>query len=138
MPAKKPSKRSTTSKNTKAPKAWFASAAVLVSDRGKARDWYTGKLGLEVLSNDDHWVTVGRKGQGAMIHLCQVSEAGDGTQLEPGNTGFLLLVPGKLRAMSEKWKERGVEFAELPTGTPWGPYAVLRDPDGNDIMVMEG
>ncbi|MGA7923284.1 MAG: VOC family protein [Thermoplasmata archaeon] len=138
MPAKKRSTGSNASKKTKIPKAWFASAAVLVSDRGKARDWYTQKLGLDVLSNDDHWITVGRKGQGAMIHLCQVSEAGDGAQLEPGNSGFLLLVPGKLGPISEVWKERGVEFTEPPTDAPWGTYAVVRDPDGNDITIMEG
>lgn len=138
MPAKKRSTSSKASKKKGAPKAWFASAALLVSDRGKARDWYSGKLGLDVLSNDDHWITVGRKGQGAVIHLCQVSEAGEGMELEPGNSGLLLLIPGKLRPTAEVWKDRGVEFAEPPTDSPWGTYAVVRDPDGNDLMIMEG
>jgi catechol 2,3-dioxygenase-like lactoylglutathione lyase family enzyme len=115
----------------------FASVAIVVSDSEQALDWYTSKLGLEVTDHDGHWVTVGLKGQSGKLHLCQPSEGNPQDQLEPGNSGILLTVAGSdFGAACAEMKERGVEFSTEPTTEPWGTYAVIRDPDGNEHMLM--
>lgn len=44
--------------------------AVVVKDEKKAKKWYKEKLGFEVRSEDDHWVTVAPKGaRGPVLHL---------------------------------------------------------------------
>lgn len=119
------------------PKSYVSSVAVVVSDRKKATKWYTENLGLEVIESMDHWVTVGRKGKGGMLHLCQMSEFEANAPLEPGNSGITLRVPGSdFPGECAKLKGNGVEFVEGPTKESWGWYATVRDPDGNELFLM--
>ncbi len=116
---------------------YFASVAVLVSDPKRSLAWYTEKLGLDVIDHESHWITVGRKGQHGKLHLCQYSEAGDNVGLEPGNSGILLLLPGQdFTASCSELERRGVEFTQLPKTESWGTYATVRDPDGNEHVLM--
>ncbi len=115
---------------------WMTSVAVVVTDRAAAKEWYRRRLGLDLLADDGHWVLVGRKGKGGGLHLCQVSEAGEGVALEPGNSGLLLQVPGEFAAECARLKANGVAFAHDPEKTDWGWYATIRDPDGNEHTLM--
>ena len=140
MPAKSKSKSAGATGNSgKAalPKAHVATIAVIVSDRKKATDWYTGKLGLDLVESMDHWVAVGRKGKGGMLHLCQISEFEPNAPLEPGNSGITLRIPGTdFVAACDALKANGVEFTEGPKKESWGWYATVRDPDGNELFLM--
>jgi catechol 2,3-dioxygenase-like lactoylglutathione lyase family enzyme len=119
------------------PKAHVATIAVIVSDRKKATEWYTARLGLDVVESMDHWVAVGRKGKGGLLHLCQISEFEPNAPLEPGNSGITLRIPGTdFVASCEALKTNGVEFTEGPKKEPWGWYATVRDPDGNELFLM--
>jgi catechol 2,3-dioxygenase-like lactoylglutathione lyase family enzyme len=130
MQAKKPNA-------SKSPQPLVASVAVVVSNAEKALDWYTSRLGLDVIDHEDHWITVGRKGRPGVLHLCQPMGGDPKSQLEPGNSGILLLLPGKdFEAGCAALKARGVEFTEGPTKADWGTYAVIRDPDGNEHSLM--
>jgi catechol 2,3-dioxygenase-like lactoylglutathione lyase family enzyme len=113
-----------------------ASVAVVVKSREAAKRWYTEKLGLTILTDMGHWVTVGRKDDGGALHLCQLDEAPAGTTMEPGNSGILLIVPGTVQQAYEALRERGVEFEGPPEERPWGWDATIRDPDGNTILLM--
>ena len=138
MPAKrKGSHRKAAGGRASLPKAHVATIAVIVSDRKKATDWYTTKLGLDLLESMDHWVAVGRKGKGGMLHLCQISEFEPTAPLEPGNSGITLRIPGTdFAAECGALKANGVEFTEEPKKEPWGWYATVRDPDGNELFLM--
>ncbi len=39
--------------NSKTP--WVASVPVVVSDREASKKWYTEKLGLALIADEDHW-----------------------------------------------------------------------------------
>ncbi len=126
-----------TSKKRTPERPYFASIAVVVSDTQRALRWYTETLGLEVIDQMDHWVTVGRKGKEGKIHLCQPMESEPKQQLEPGNSGVLIALPGRdFAAACARLKARGVEFSVDPTVESWGTYAMIRDPDGNEHCVM--
>jgi catechol 2,3-dioxygenase-like lactoylglutathione lyase family enzyme len=130
MPAAK------SSHSSKPSPIYFASVAVVVSDREKATDWYTKTLGLDLLVDSDHWVTVGRKGKGGALHLCQASDSGPEGRLEPGNSGICIRVPGKdFVAACAALKARGVRFAQEPKKEEWGWGATIADPDGNEIYL---
>jgi catechol 2,3-dioxygenase-like lactoylglutathione lyase family enzyme len=138
MPAKsKGSSKTAVGSHAALPKAHVATIAVIVSDRKKATDWYTEKLGLDLIESMDHWVAVGRKGKGGMLHLCQISEFEPTAPLEPGNSGITLRIPGTdFVAACAALKANGVEFAEEPKKESWGWYATVRDPDGNELFLM--
>lgn len=116
---------------------YCTSVAVLVSDTPKSIEWYTERLGLDLIDRDGHWVTVGHKGRGGRLHLCRPADFDPQQALEPGNSGILLNLPGKdfTQACAEL-KERGVEFSVEPTTESWGTYAMVRDPDGNEHTLM--
>lgn len=115
---------------------YFSSVAVVVADRQRATDWYSRTLGLDLLVDADHWVTVGRKGVGGALHLCQTSEFEPAATLEPGNSGICLRVPGKdFVADCEALRARGVRFVQEPKKEEWGWGATIADPDGNEIYL---
>ncbi|HTS33060.1 MAG TPA: VOC family protein [Thermoplasmata archaeon] len=116
----------------------FLSVAVVVSDRTRAVAWYTEKFGLDHVDDMDHWQTVGRKGVGGVLHLCQVSEFDKDGQLEPGNSGIAFTLPGDFVASCKALEERGVEFSSPATKYDWGWGATVRDPDGNEIYLTTG
>jgi len=118
------------------PKTHVASVAVVVSDRARSTEWYTKRLGLDLVESMDHWVVVGRKGKGGSLHLCRVKDYDATGELEPGNSGIMLRVPGTdFVAACGALRANGVDFSDGPTKTEWGWYATVRDPDGNELHL---
>lgn len=112
---------------------WLSSVPVVVSDKEVSTKWYTEGMGMDLIDNDGHWITVGRKGKGAVIHLCQASENQPAPiPLEPGRSGLVIVVPGNFKASCARMQKAGVGFSQLPVKAPWGWYATVRDPDGNE------
>src|SRR5215469_4128718 len=125
-----PRKKSQSKKIRKTP--WVASIPVVVSDREASKKWYTEKLGLVLTADDDHWVTVGG-GKGSQLHLCQASEnQPEPIPLEPGASGIVIVLPGDFRNACKRLEKAGVEFSQKPEKAPWGWFAMIRDPDGNE------
>jgi catechol 2,3-dioxygenase-like lactoylglutathione lyase family enzyme len=118
------------------PKLTFFCVGLVVSDRKKSVTWYTQKLGLELVQDMGHWVTVGRAGGSGLIHLCQTSEVGIPEVPEPGIAGIELKFPGDFRAGCAALRANGVKFSTPPTKEAWGWYASVVDPDGNQITLM--
>jgi catechol 2,3-dioxygenase-like lactoylglutathione lyase family enzyme len=136
MPKKSPPKKAKKSaKKTPAARPNFLSIAVVVSDRKKSVAWYTEKFGLSRIDDMDHWQTVGQKGKGGKLHLCQVSEFDDKAPMEPGNSGIAFTLDGDFVQACQALMDRGVEFATPPTKFDWGWGASVRDPDGNEIYL---
>lgn len=130
-----PSSRART--RDRSPRAYFSSVAVMVSDRAKSLEWYTRRLGLEIVEldpNDPHWVVVGGKGRTDGLHLCQAGDYPD-LVLEPGNSGVDLRIDTGLKRACAVWRRRGIEFAVPPTKRSWGWEAQVRDPDGNILRI---
>ncbi|MGP8072309.1 MAG: VOC family protein [Thermoplasmata archaeon] len=123
-------------KSPRVPKLDFFCIGLVVSDRKKSVAWYTEKLGLDLVQDLGHWVTVGRKGGSGLIHLCQTSEVGIPEVPEPGIAGIELKFPGNFEAGCASLKAHGVRFSTPPTKRPWGWYAGVVDPDGNQLTLM--
>ena len=83
-----------------------------------------------MLSDDEHWTTVGLKNGKTAPHLCPDEP------LEPGNQGMVLWCD----YLDETYKElskNGVEFTLKPT-EQWGVMqAKFVDPDGNEFSLVE-
>lgn len=106
------------------------SVAVTVSDAKKAANWYKEKLGFEVSTSDDHWVTAWVKGGSWRLHLCE-------TDLEPGNTGICFYSDDVKKVVSEM-KDRGVKFSMDYRKSESGEVAMFDDPDGNVFWIASG
>jgi|HubBroStandDraft_3_1064219.scaffolds.fasta_scaffold51690_3 predicted enzyme related to lactoylglutathione lyase len=131
--AKKPAARTPAAKPKAPATPWVASIPIVVSDRKAAKVWYSDKLGLRVTADRDHWLTVGGDGKGSDFHLCQASENMPAPiPLEPGPSGIVIALPGDFVAACARLAKVGIEFTQPPKKAPWGWYATVRDPDGNE------
>lgn len=103
--------------------------AVMVSDAKKSAKWYKQKLGFNV-SVEGHWVTAWPKGVTWKLHLCE-------GKLERGNTGIGLYTEDVEKAAAEL-KKKGVKFSRPVTKADWGTSAMIEDPDGNELWLLQG
>ncbi len=129
-----------TERATAAPALRFGSIAIVVSDLARALEWYTRRLGLDVIErgpggDDEHWVVVGRAGQNGGIHLCDIPTFDPNFPVEPGVSGIDLKLPGEFESGCAALRARGVEFTVPARQRPWGWEAQVVDPDGNVLRI---
>src|SRR5882757_2908853 len=110
-----------------------------VSDQDKAIEFYTEKLGFEKRSDTpfgdgNRWIEVAPAGADTVIALVPPRQ-GDpiGIELAFG------LNTTDIEADHADLKEKGVDVDEEISrmGDPVPPMLMLRDPDGNTLMVVE-
>jgi uncharacterized glyoxalase superfamily protein PhnB len=124
---------------------------VFVFDQDQALDFYVGKLGLEVSSDQDlgfmRWLTVRVPGQAGRDILLEkpgppamddVSARQVRELISKGASGFTIGFTTKdCRKTYETLKGKGVEFTQQPVEQPYGIDVGLRDPFGNHIRIVQ-
>lgn len=124
---------------------------IFVLDQDEALDFYVGKLGLEVNTDQDlgfmRWLTVSLPGQPGRAILLEKPgpPAMDEATAEhvrelvtKGATGgWLGFNTADCRTTYEELLARGVEFTQEPTEQPYGIDCGLRDPFGNAIRIVQ-
>jgi predicted enzyme related to lactoylglutathione lyase len=53
----------------------------------------------------------------------------------PGSSFNGALACDNVQKTYEELKGRGVEFSSPPQQQPWGTFAVMKDPDGNEFVL---
>jgi predicted enzyme related to lactoylglutathione lyase len=124
---------------------------VFVSDQDKALDFYVGKLGLEVSSDQDlgfmRWLTVrvpGQPGRDILLEKPGPPAMDDGTAksvrelIAKGASGFSVgFTTNDCRNAYESLQAKGVDFTQEPVERPYGIDMGLRDPFGNHIRIVQ-
>jgi catechol 2,3-dioxygenase-like lactoylglutathione lyase family enzyme len=108
--------------------------SVPVTDQDRARDFYVGTLGLQLVADtamgpDQRWVQVGPAGAATSITLVTWFD-----QMPAGSLSGLVLQTRDIDGDCERLRAAGVEL-EGPKDAPWGRHAILRDPDGNGLVL---
>jgi predicted enzyme related to lactoylglutathione lyase len=124
---------------------------VFVADQDQALDFYVGKLGLEISSDQDlgfmRWLTVRVPGQPGREILLEkpgppaMDEAAARQVREliaKGASGFAVgFTTADCRKTYESLRAKGVEFTQEPVEQPYGIDVGLRDPFGNHIRIVQ-
>jgi catechol 2,3-dioxygenase-like lactoylglutathione lyase family enzyme len=106
--------------------------ALVVSDYGRARDWYTQTLGLKVEFEIAERNTVAlQDDSGLTLFLSQPDEGATVA------TCTLTFEVDDVEALHRTLAARGVEFERAPQKLFWGYGAELRDPDGYLIYLWD-
>jgi len=112
--------------------------SVPVSDQERSKEFYVGKLGFELVREDDsvpgiRWVQVAPKGGTTSLTLVTWFET-----MPPGSLQGLVLSSDDLQADHDDFTAKCVQFDGPPQRRPWGTEeAVLRDPDGNGLVLQQ-
>jgi catechol 2,3-dioxygenase-like lactoylglutathione lyase family enzyme len=112
--------------------------SVPVSDQDRAKKFYTDDLGFELLRDDTsvpgiRWLQVAPPQGGTALTLVTWFDT-----MPAGSLRGLVLVTSDLDADYLRLRDLGVQFAQPPTQQPWAKEAVLRDPDGNELVLQQG
>jgi catechol 2,3-dioxygenase-like lactoylglutathione lyase family enzyme len=111
--------------------------SVPVSDQERAKEFYVEKLGFELVRDDDsvaglRWVQVAPTGGGTSVALVTWFES-----MPAGSVQGLVLASDDLGRDCDELLARGVELDRPLQEQPWGTEAVIRDPDGNRLVLQQ-
>lgn len=106
---------------------------VPVSDQDRAKDFYVGKLGFEVIYDRDmgpiRWLQVSPKGATTSFTLATAEQG-----FTPGHAQGIVLETTDVDADCAALAAAGVTV-EGPTSYPWARQAKFTDPDGNGLVL---
>ncbi len=116
--------------------ASIAVVSVPVADPEQAKAFYVDKLGFELIRDDAstglHWVQVRPSPASPSLTLVNWFAS-----MPAGSLRGLVLRVDDLDATYDRLASAGVEFQSPPQDRPWAREAVLRDPDGNELVLQQ-
>jgi catechol 2,3-dioxygenase-like lactoylglutathione lyase family enzyme len=126
-------------------------SSIFVLDQDEALDFYVGKLGLEVHTDQDlgfmRWLTVNVPGDkarqillerpGPPSHDDATAEQVRELVTKGAGGGWIGFHTTDCRKTYEQLLERGVEFTQEPITRDYGTDVGLRDPFGNPIRIVQ-
>jgi catechol 2,3-dioxygenase-like lactoylglutathione lyase family enzyme len=126
-------------------------SAIHVLDQDEALDFYVGKLGLEVNTDQDlgfmRWLTVNVPGDPNREILLEkpgppavdpaTAEQVRELVTKGAGGGTLFFTADDAHKTYDELKARGVEISDAPTERPYGIDFGLRDPFGNHIRISQ-
>jgi catechol 2,3-dioxygenase-like lactoylglutathione lyase family enzyme len=109
--------------------------SIPTTNQDRALAFYTEKLGFRVLTDqpfDDRqrWIEL-RVGQSDTRFVLFSTDGGP----KPGGSFNGALACDNVERTYEELSARGVEFVAPPAKQPWGTFAVMKDPDGNQFVL---
>src|SRR5579859_5751491 len=115
------------------------SVGIYVTDQQRALDFYTQKLGFQLLQDlpmgpemgDARWILVAPPG--AQTPFVLFTPPGNESRI--GGFHNVVFDTDDIQATCEDLQAKGVEVSQAPTKMPWGWWAQIKDPDGNEFGV---
>src|SRR3954471_23780074 len=125
--------------------------SLFVLDQDEALEFYVGKLGLEVHTDQDlgfmRWLTVnvpGDRGREILLEKPAPPSMDDGTAgtvrelvTKGATAGWIGFSTDDARATYEDLLANGVEMPQEPTEQPYGIAFGLPDPFGNAVRILQ-
>lgn len=111
-----------------------------VTDQDRAIAFYRDMLGMTLAADQQYgggWRWVELEVAGSPTRILFERRASE----TPGEQPVLILVVESVDAAYAALTSKGVDFDQEPTDAPWAPherYAVLRDSEGNLVMIGSG
>lgn len=107
-----------------------------VTDQDRARDFYTGTLGFELVADttmgpDQRWVQVRPPGGATSITLVTWFPT-----MPPGAAKGTVLETSDLDGDVAALRSRGVVIDADIQEAPWGRFVTFDDPDGNGLVLQ--
>jgi catechol 2,3-dioxygenase-like lactoylglutathione lyase family enzyme len=113
----------------------LAVVSVPVSDQDRAKDFYVGTLGFELMADtamgpEERWVQVRPRGGQTAITLITWFPT-----MPPGSLKGLVIETDDLDGDVKALAAHGLDAGEVQHA-PWGRFITFDDPDGNGLIVQ--
>jgi predicted enzyme related to lactoylglutathione lyase len=111
-------------------------ASIPVRDQDRALDFYVNQLGFAVQTDQPmgpgkRWIEIRPpKGDTGLALFTP-----DGHEDRIGSFTGLSFECDDVQKTYDELKAKGVEFAKPPQAQPWGMFAILKDSEGNQIVL---
>jgi catechol 2,3-dioxygenase-like lactoylglutathione lyase family enzyme len=110
--------------------------SIPVRDQDRALEFYTGKLGLRIVTDSpfdgtQRWIELGIPRAETKIVLFTAP----GQEQMIGGFMNVTFAAADVEATVRELKTRGVEFVQDVQKADWGSSAIFRDPDGNQFAL---
>ncbi len=111
-------------------------ATIAVSDQQRALDFYTTKLGFTVFTDQpmgpgQRWIELAIPGSKTGVVLFTP----EGFEDRIGKFTGLSFECDDVQKTYDDLKAKGVTFDAEPSKESWGTFVVVKDPDGNQLML---
>lgn len=118
--------------------------SVFVADQDRAKAFYTDVLGFELRADDplypgatNRWVAVAPADAKTEIILYLPDEDWDHYRQVVGKSQAITLNVVDMDSVHADLKKKGVEFVQEPEMQVWGNYAIIKDSEGNHLILVE-
>ena len=118
--------------------------SVFVEDQDRAKAFYTEKLGMELRMDnemwpgaDARWLAVAPPGAETEIVLYKFDDNWEHYRSAFGQSQSLTLQCADIDETYRVYKARGVEFLAEPETQFWGRFTMLRDSEGNTLILVQ-
>lgn len=118
--------------------------SLFVNDQNRAKEFYTQILGFELRRDEplypgatNRWLSVAPQGAETEITLYLPDENWEHYSHTVGKSQALTFNVRDMDALVADLKAKGVTFTQEPEVQPWGTYAMIRDSEGNQLILVE-
>ncbi len=118
--------------------------SIFVEDQDRAKAFYTEKLGMELRADtpmgpgaDARWLAVAPAGAETEIVLYKFDEHWENYRSTFQQSQSLTLQCADIDETYRIYKERGVEFFGEPETQFWGRFTMLKDSEGNMLILVQ-
>lgn len=107
---------------------------LFVSDMERSIDFYKNTLDLPLKTSSHDWVEFFKDGTTLAMHPMK-----KGLKVKAGSGGGMLVgfMVGNMGETCQKLKRKNVKFLKEPKEEPFGKHAVILDPDGHMISIVQ-
>jgi predicted enzyme related to lactoylglutathione lyase len=117
------------------------SVGIYVTNQQRALDFYTQKLGFQLLQDqpmgpemgDARWILVAPPGAETPFVLFTPP----GNESRIGGFSNVVFDTEDIHTTYAELSQKGVDFSEAPAQMPWGWWAQFKDPDGNEFGLSQ-
>jgi predicted enzyme related to lactoylglutathione lyase len=110
----------------------LGAAILLVEDLQKCIAFYRDILELKIKNQSPDWIEFQNEGQSAVLalHPARIKQKGTSNML----VGFSV---SNLEAVCKNLEDKNVKFHKLITQESFGKHAIIEDPEGHLISIVE-
>ncbi len=122
----------------------IGTVCLFVADQDRAKDFYTRVLGMELRTDmplmpgsKNRWVAVAPQGAATELILYLPDENWQHYKGVVGKSQPITFNVTDMKALHADLKSKGVTFVTEPDPQPWGTQAIIKDSEGNSLILVE-